>query len=176
MSNCFDVYEKLKIDLEALEASSGEDEQSQKRQDYAAFNFMVTARHLAADWLPNNAGRPKQSLKKLKRKHPGIAAALSAAQDIANGSKHFTVTKYTPTTTVESRGIFDYETWCFGPQYGVRGGGYYFSMFGLARILMAYFDWVFDDAASVNVFPAGLIAQVDYSRIVPMKPRAGSVS
>ncbi|WP_161019337.1 hypothetical protein [Duganella lactea] len=166
MSTCFDVYEKLKADLAALEAAGeGEDEQSQKRQDYAAFNFIVTARHLAHDWLPKNGGRPKQSLKKLKRKHAGLTAALNAAKDIANGSKHFKITLYTPTTTVDERGIFDYETWAFGSQYGVREGGYNFSMFGLARILMAYFDWVFDDTASVNLFPAELIAQVDYSLI-----------
>ncbi|MBJ7314044.1 hypothetical protein ACFOLJ_17965 [Rugamonas sp. CCM 8940] len=151
MSTCFDVYEKLKSDLEALEAAGdGEDEQSQKRQDYAAFNFIVTARHLAHDWLRKNAGRPRHALKKLGRKHPGITAALNAAQDLANGSKHFKITMYTPTTTVEDRGIFDYETWAFGPQYAVREGSYYFSMFGLARILMAYFDWIFDDTASVG--------------------------
>lgn len=170
MSNCFDVYEKLKSDFQALEAVQGEDAQSQKLEDYAAFNFIVTARHLAHDWLRKNAGRPKHAVKKLNKKHAGILAALNAAQDIANGCKHFEITKYTPTTSVEDRGIFDYETYFFGPQYGIRSGNYYFSMRGLARILMAYFDWVFDDTTSAAIFPTGLMDQVDYSYIAPKKP------
>jgi hypothetical protein len=164
MSTCFDVYEKLKTDLAALEAAGGEDERSQKLQDYAAFNFFVTARHLVCDWLPNNMGRPKDSQRKLKKTHKGIAAALRATKDIANGSKHFRITKYTPTTAIDERGIFDYESYFFGAQHSVREGQYYFSMPGLARILMAYLDWVFDDTASVNIFPRELMAQVDYSQ------------
>jgi hypothetical protein len=169
MSDCYDVYFKLKADLESLEAARGEDEQSQKRQDYAAFNFFITARHLAHDWLPKNAGRSKDSLKKLRRKHAGITAALKAAQDIANGSKHF-ILKYNPTTSIEDRSIFDYEGYFYGAQYGVKEANYYFSMSGLARILMGYFDWIFDDKASVYAFPSELIEQVDYSRVAPKKP------
>lgn len=80
-----DLVEKLRHDLERLENSS--------HNQYAAFDFFVTAEHIP-DWIyPNNWVDRKE--------HKLSVPLLRITSHIANGAKHFEATKQRHTSVVE---------------------------------------------------------------------------
>lgn len=80
-----DLVEKLRHDLERLKNSP--------HNQYAAFDFFVTAEHIL-DWIyPNNWDE--------RKKHRSSVPLLRVTSHIANGAKHFEATKQCHTSVVE---------------------------------------------------------------------------
>jgi len=71
-----DLFKKLKHDLKNVLAAPGD--------QYAAFNFFVTAEHLV-DWLHPNDKQRRTALR-------GSTPELRITSHIANGLKHFSAT------------------------------------------------------------------------------------
>ena len=76
-----DMFEKLKYESARLQKGW---------HSYDAFNFLVTAWHLFADWPNSDDSR---ALSRMKRHRPRLPEAmnlvLDAVRDLVNGSKHF---------------------------------------------------------------------------------------
>lgn len=79
-----DLFRKIESDLARLEAAQPETKEAQ----YAAFDFFVGASHLA-DWAHHATGQTLTTL----RSYPDGALVTQ----IANGAKHFLVTRATNT-------------------------------------------------------------------------------
>ena len=77
-----DLLEKLKFEAERLE---------QNFNSYDFFNFVVTAYHLC-DWVEKNFGLRKGDIL-------NSYLEIQICKDLANASKHYCITKYTPTVT-----------------------------------------------------------------------------
>ena len=89
-----DLLAKLEADLRRLQ----EAEPTSVEAQYAAFDFFVTAEHLA-DWLSASTGASKSSL----RAYPDGALV----SHVANGAKHFRVDRHDAVSGTRSAGIFD---------------------------------------------------------------------
>jgi hypothetical protein len=106
IQNATDFYRKLLQEGDALQ---------QTITSRHLMNFAMTAYHLR-EWITNGAytQTAKDSTGNLFNH-----AAYVACRDIANGSKHFTITRYVPDTDkVEAKQGYGHGRYCHGP-YGV---------------------------------------------------------
>lgn len=164
LSTCRDLYGKLKFDAAQLDAAEGEGEEKELLQEYAAFNFFVTAWHLYHDWLGKDiAGRPMYASEKMECSAAIFHEIKDAIRGLANGSKHLTL-REAPKVLVSGREIADFRSWLFGPAFGITTESYYFSLMTLQDIVLRYFEWVFDDALSSPVMPEEISSRIAMCR------------
>jgi hypothetical protein len=156
------LYEKLRFESIRLSQGWG---------SYDTFNFAVTAWHLFEDW-PN--GDPKGTLSRLKRHRHRLSKEMlmvvAVLRDLANGSKHFVLNqKGSDTrqiTATHSGGVNDWFEYYFHERLpGVTAGDLYFSIRVMRNIVMAYFEWVFDNSVPADQFPSAINDAVRYCRI-----------
>ncbi|MEA2095845.1 MAG: hypothetical protein U9P73_03990 [Candidatus Cloacimonadota bacterium] len=158
ISNCFDMYEKLKFEGKRLDSDWHE---------YNCFNFIVTAWHLYDDWLDNDRRcRPQLSIKKKNKIPATMTNVLNAIRDLTNGSKHMVLNKKSVNkqvvTEVHSPEIRDMRSFMTGEaKVGIKIDSTYYSMWDLRYICLLYFAWVFDDNTPMNAFPPDLADHLD---------------
>lgn len=147
----FDLYRKLKHDAKALLRKRPENDEEKIIEEYEAFNFFVTAWHLHKDWLGNaTISKPVHSCEKITIAHPALKEVRHAMRDIANGSKHITLTEE-PKISVGQREISSWDSYLFGAQYPIETKTHHFLMNEFVYLILAYFEWIFDDSAAMIV-------------------------
>ena len=148
-----DLYEKLKFE-------------SKRLQDgwlvFDTFNFFLTAWYLHNEWLSKDANRPLHSLKKKGRTPPEMQTILNAFRDIAIGNKHMVLKpnnyKNKIVKDIHQPEIRDLESFMTGtPKVGVTIDSTYYPMHDLERIIMQYFDWIFNDDIPSTTFPIKIL-------------------
>ncbi len=158
-----DMYEKLKFESSRLQ---------QGWHPYDAFNFLVTAHHLFQDWPESDDSRALCRMKRHKSKLPDeMNFVLDVVRDLVNGSKHF----HLKPDSVKKRRIGEVHT---GEEVGwyesffhedlpavTAEENWYFSIRILNNLIMAYFDWTFNDSVPVKNFPADLTDAILYCNI-----------
>lgn len=163
LATSYDLLRKLKHDCELLLRQRPETEEEQRREEYEAFNFFITAWHLPKDWLGNDdIEKPVHSLLKIAAAHPHVREVKHAIRDIANGSKHFALNE-TPKVSIGAREISSYYSYYFGPQYAIDTRSFHFLMYELVGVVMEYFDWIFDDE-SPNSVPAAILEKLQKAK------------
>lgn len=168
ISSSFDMYDKLLYESSRL--------QSDWRNSFNTFNFLVTAWHLYHDWPKCES---KGSLTRLKRHRTQIPEemifVLDIAKDITNGSKHFYLSKEASSKRVVSEvhngGEYGFYEFFFReslPGLDANSDKFkgYFSIRVLHNIVMKYFDWVFDETTPVNRFPKEIVEAINYCDLV----------
>lgn len=164
LSTCRDLYRKLQFDASQLDAAEGEGAEKELMQEYAAFNFFVTAWHLYYDWLEKDLdGRPIYTKQKKETSANTFREIKDAIRGLANGSKHLMLSE-APKVSVSEREIADYRSWFFGPAFGITTQSYYFSLMTLQDIVLRYFDWVFDDSISLEM-PEELVSRIAICKV-----------
>ena len=85
-----DLLAKLQHDFERLEADQND--------DYAAWDFFVTAEHMR-DWIDRPGGQSR----------PASSPLLKTVSHLANGGKHFELSpgRHSAVREVSQRGVFD---------------------------------------------------------------------
>jgi hypothetical protein len=162
-----DLYEKLKSDAARLASDWGV---------YACFDFAVTAWHLQEDWVQSDPPKAPCRIKRGQtQRPPEMQLALDVIHDLANGSKHFHLdqrgrTSRTVTATRERKEAGWWSYFWHEDMPGVSVGSYEFSIRVLRNIIMAYFDWVFDDTLPVAKFPVDIVEAVRHCDISSRKP------
>lgn len=161
------LYGKLQHDAARLGANWGV---------YEAFDFAVTAWHLQEDWVRSD---PPNSLCRIKRgrtqRPPEMQLVLDIVRDLANGSKHFHLNpegrkarKVTATRTSMEPDWWSY--FWHEDMPGVSVGSSEFSIRVLRNLVMAYFEWVFDDSKSAGSFPSAIAEAVIYCDVSARTP------
>lgn len=173
LSSSRDLYAKLQSDSARLTTDWGV---------YACFDFAVTAWHLQDDWVLSDPPKSPCRIKRGQTQRPKeMQLALDVIHDLANGSKHFHLDRRgqasrTITATRERKEAGWWPYLWHEDMPGVSVGSYEFSIRVLRNIIMAYFDWVFDDATPVTAFPTQIKLTVQYcdisSRKAPFEPPA----
>lgn len=169
LNNSRDLYKKLRHDSARLRSDWNK---------YDAFNFILTAWHLHHDWHRSD---PNNDISRNKRTKSGklpqeMKLAIAVTQDIANGSKHFILDPKPAmnrrvSTTHQGLESSWYSYFFHENTFGVTtNDGHYFSIRVLHNILMAYFEWVFDDNASPRQFPAEIVSAIKYCNIAGRLP------
>lgn len=150
INNCHDLYEKLKFEGKRLEIDWN---------IFDSFNFFVTAWHLHEDWInkdPSNRPKWAQRKKELPQTPKEMMLIVWATRDITNSSKHFHINndKKKVVDSIYSPEISTYESLITGkPKIGVKIENSYYSMLDLQKIILSYFEWIFDDSIPVDDFP-----------------------
>ena len=136
---------------------------------YDAFNFLVTAWHLFADWPKSDAPKALSRRKRQRSRLPkAMNLVLDVVRDLVNGSKHF----YLDPGAADKRRVdevhtgeeFGYYEWYFHedlPAVTVDKD-WYFSIRVLNNLMMKYFEWTFDDSTPVEEFPNDLLDAILY--------------
>lgn len=172
IATAFDLYEKLKHDRDLLLTRRTESVESQRIEEYKAFDFFVTAWHLHHDWLGKDAtGKPVHSQSKIDEAHPHVKEIRHALRGIANGSKHFSLQEK-PKVFVGPREISSYYSYFFGSQYVIDTKSFHFLMYELVDIVMDYFEWIFDDASPSSV-PTTIFEKLERARELRDARQAG---
>ena len=161
------MFEKLKHESTRLE---------QGWHPYDAFNFLVTAWHLFEDWKKSDDPRSPCRMKRQRARLPvPMNLTLDVVRDLVNGSKHFELTpdaaskrRVGEVHTGEEVGFYEYFFHEDLPAVTVDRH-WYFSIRVLRNLLMRYFEWAFDDSASVADFPAELLDAILYCDIATRK-------
>lgn len=172
LSTCRDLYGKLKFDASQLDAAEGEGAEKELMQEYAAFNFFVTAWHLYHDWLDKDLdGRPAYALQKKEISADAFREVKDAIRGLANGSKHLTSWEE-PKISVSEREIVDFRSYFFGPAFGIRTESHYFSLMTLEDIVLRYFEWIFDDSVLALGLPEHIVSRMAFCKVdrLPMPP------
>ena len=163
IESSLDMFEKLKF--ESLRLQQG-------WHPYDAFNFLVTAYHLFEDWSKSDDSRALCRMKRQRNRLPTeMNFVLDVVRDLVNGSKHF----YLKTSAAEKRRIGEVHT---GEEVGwfeyffhedlpavTVEENWYFSIRVLNNLVMAYFEWAFNDSVPVKDFPADLTDAILYCNI-----------
>lgn len=159
-----DLFEKLKYDAELLLRRRKEAAEEQRLEEFEAFNFFVTAWHLYHDWLKKgmSPNKPKHALEKIEFANPTFKEVKDVLRDIANGSKHFEL-KDPSKVIVGDREISSWFSYFYGPQFPIDTKSFHFLMYELVLLVMAYFDWIFDDTKPVRM-PSEIIDKLDKAR------------
>lgn len=159
LGNCLDLYEKLKFESKRLQSNW---------HYYDFWNFAVTAWHLHYDWLDKDSHqRPVYSTRKKNHIPPNMCLVLNAVCDVANGSKHFYLRGKTEAKRVVGEThppeIRDFQEWLYDePISGITIESCYINLRELDLIIMGYFEWVFDDAISIDSFPRNINELLNY--------------
>ena len=167
LGNSSDLYEKLKFESDRLQSDW---------HHYDFWNFAVTAWHLHADWLDKVSDqRPVYSTKKKNRIPKNMCLVLNAIRDVANGSKHFYLdSKNEAKRVVEETHppeMRDFQEWLYNePISGITIESCYINLRELDLIIMSYFEWVFDDAISIDNFPSDINELLNYVFSFPQNP------
>jgi hypothetical protein len=160
IGTCKELHAKLQREAEKLDSDWNE---------YDFFNFVVTAWHLNYDWLKNDvANRPKFAMKKSSMAPLQMREVIKIARDLANGSKHFTLSaksaKEQVITEVHPPEIRDWHSWFFSaPKHGVSTKNAYYSVSDFTYLIMEYTNWLFDD--STLDFPDKINKHLKYCKI-----------
>lgn len=166
IESSLDMFKKLKFESSRLQ---------QDWHPYDAFNFLVTAWHLFEDWPKSDDSRALCRMKRQRNRLPTeMNFVLDVVRDLVNGSKHF----YLKPSAAEKRRIdevhtgeeVDYYEYYFHedlPAVTVEVD-WYFSVRVLNNLIMAYFEWTFDDSVPVKDFPSDLIEAILYCNIAQM--------
>lgn len=161
------LYGKLQHDATRLAASWGV---------YEAFDFAVTAWHLQDDWVKSD---PPNSLCRIKRgrtQRPSeMQLVLEIVRDLANGSKHFHLNPegQKARRVTATRTGMEPDWWSYfwhEDMPGVSVGSSEFSIRVLRNLMMAYFEWVFDDTVPPGSFPSEIVETVSYCDVSARKP------
>jgi hypothetical protein len=166
IESSLDMYEKLKFESSRLQ---------QGWHPYDAFNFLVTAHHLFQDWPQSDDSRALSRTKRQKKQLPvEMKLVLDVVRDLVNGSKHFNLDP----SSVEKRRIDEVHTGeeVDSYEYYFHEGlpavtvevDWYFSIRVLNNLIMAYFEWTFNDSVPVKDFPSDLIEAILYCNIAQM--------
>lgn len=158
-----DVYSKLLKNSCRLRESWDADD---------ATDFIICAWHLFEDWTKSDENRSLNRTKRNRNKLPtAMNLILDVTRDLANGSKHFQLDPK-PARSRRVSEIHDgleanFYSYCFHESIpGVTlNDGYYFSVRVLHNILLAYFEWVFDDDQPARLFPKGILDSIRYCNI-----------
>ncbi|MFZ6710138.1 hypothetical protein [Undibacterium sp. TC9W] len=163
LSTPYDLYEKLKYDAQLLLRQREENAEEHRLEEFEAFNFFVTAWHLYKDWLQGvSKDKPKHSLQKIQKAASEFREIKDVIRNIANGSKHFELNE--PAKVIlGDREISSVYSWFFGPQFAIDTKSFHFLMYELVDIIMAYFEWIFDDSKQVAV-PIEIIEKLKKAR------------
>lgn len=155
INNCHDWYDKLKFEHARLVASK-------YKEKYDILNFIITAYHLNDDWLSRDVEmRPLFANSKRGGAPKEMRDIVQAINDLANGNKHLVLDKRNSEKrvvgTVHSSAYeSSFYSYCFGPHFGIQIGKSFYTFPTLADLIMAYFEWIFDDSIPVEKFPAGV--------------------
>ena len=163
LSTAYDLHEKLKYDAGLLLRNRKESAEEQRLEEFEAFNFFVTAWHLHHDWL--KIGRldiPKHALEKMQEAKAPFVEIKDVMRDIANGSKHFELNQPAK-VAVGPREISSWYSWFFGPQFAIDTKSFHFLLYELVAVILAYFEWVFDDAKPIHL-PAEVVDKLEKAR------------
>jgi hypothetical protein len=159
----YDLHEKLKYDAELLLRRRKENVEEHRLEEFEAFNFFVTAWHLYKDWLQGSSlDKPKHSLEKIQEAASKFIEVKDVIRDIANGSKHFELNAPAK-VAVGDREISSWDSYFYGPQFSVDTKSFHFLMYELVVVIMAYFEWIFDDSEPVIV-PSMVIEKLEQAR------------
>jgi hypothetical protein len=159
LANSFDLYRKLRHDAKALLRERPETDEEKIIEEYEAFNFFVTAWHLHKDWLGNaTISKPEHSCEKINIAHPALKEVRHAMRDIANGSKHITLTEK-PKISVGAREISSFDSYFFGAQYPIETKTHHFLMNEFVYLILEYFEWIFDDNAP-KIVPESILEKL----------------
>lgn len=156
LETCHDLYDKLKFEGKRLEDGWA---------IYDTFNFVVTAHHLYADWIP------KRGTDKAKAKNEALPASAQMIMDciieLSNGSKHWELKEYHKKKQIIKaqpvRAINDWYAYMLaGPMLYVEAGEYKLSMRELRDLVLGYFAWMLDDNS--EELPEALTQQLELCR------------
>ena len=164
IESSLDMFEKLKYESARLQKGW---------HPYDAFNFLVTAWHLFADWPNSDDSKALSRMKRHRRRLPeAMNLLLDAVRDLVNGSKHF----YLEPAAADKRRVSEVHTgdevgiyeWFFHedlPAVTVEKN-WYFSIRVLNNLMIRYFEWTFDDSTPVKAFPGDLLDAILYCNTV----------
>lgn len=156
--NCRDLYDKLKFEHARLR-------ETQYKNKYDVFNFIVTAYHLNDDWLSKDIpSRPRLANNKRGNAPVEMRQIVQAIKDLANSNKHMSLDKngikQKVVDAVLPDEIRDWNSYFHGPHFGIPIGEHYYSCPILVDLIMSYFHWIFDDSIPVNEFPVEIKKQL----------------
>lgn len=136
---------------------------------YESYNFVVTAWHLYSDWLKTECGASAEQLERKKLLSQGAKDVFGAVRDLANGAKHWKMTKTWSlneqvVTKVEGPVIGDWLSFVDDrPMMYITFTDYSLSIAELSAFVMRYFEWIFDGEGSV--FPDELTNNLEALRL-----------
>lgn len=156
----YDLHEKLKYDAKLLLRRRKESAEEQRLEEFQAFNFFVTAWHLYKDWLQGaSTDKPQYSQQKILEAALKFKEIKDVMRDIANGSKHFELNEPAK-VTVGDREISSWYSYYFGPQFSIDTASFHFLMYELVGLILAYFEWIFDDSAPRDI-PSKIVEKLE---------------
>ena len=165
-----DMFEKLKFESLRL--------QSDWQNPYDSFNFLVTAWHLFHDWPKSDKPlEPSRIKRQVTQLPPEMKFLLNIVQDLANGSKHFSLDpkaeKKRQVDEVHTGNEVGWYQYFFRQRLpGVTAREhFYFNIRVLHNLVMCYFEWVFDDSKLAADFPNVLTEAILHCNIAK---RAGN--
>lgn len=95
---------------------------------------------------------------------------INITKDVANGSKHMVLDdkslRRKVVTNIHPPEIRDwYSYFIAGPQFGISTKSSYYSVSDLVFLITSYFEWIFDDSMSADIFPENIEKHLEYCKI-----------
>ena len=98
---------------------------------------------------------------------PEMTMFLAGIRHLANGSKHFRLKEHSRNKTVSKMHTGKEANWFSYLVHedlpGVSfSSGHYFSVRSVCKIVLSYFEWVFDDNRPSTPFPDNIVEAINY--------------